>query len=427
MKKLMSGILLAGVMTSASALSPKLNTTMDLFKECMAEVKVPLCDANFDQIVSELKEVNLDARGEFVYVLKDVLKKESSKEVVVNLYEKLQVLAPIYVEIDGTSVWSGRDILGLLGEVSVEYIKYVTVDAKTLEDLFVQQATPAARYKFVVALHSKVATVSTQQDVEELIAFGEFAKDFIKSKGDEYYIYQTAVDLVKKLTVKNLEYVVGFEGVYEVKLLDASAGKTLKIDNLVISSSDEKNGLLVNFVSSELRVTKFSFKGAGLLGSTAFSNEKVYVNSNELVSPGFKFDIDFDSNTVRGSFYSKRFGAVEFVGKQKSSNAALYEEAALEVVSLEEVMGVYPVNVGNYAMTLKIEKTQEGTELALINNNALIVFSKVSYNPKFGVIKALDWQLSKVLEVKVSKVNGEVQIVGQFTNSAAAKVLNVKN
>ena len=427
MKKLVSTMFLAGLMSNSFALSPKLNTTMTLLKECMSEVSVPLCDAHYDTMVSELKTVGLDPRGEFVYVLKDILKKESSKEVVVNLYEKLQELSAVYVELDGTSVWSGRDMLALLGDVSVEYIKYVAVDSKTLEDLFVQQATPAARYKFLGALHAKSSDVSTKENIEEMITFSEFAKDHIKAQGDEYYIYQSAVELVKKMTVKNLEFSVGFEGVYEIKLLDDAASKTLKVDNLVVTSSDESNGLVVNFVSTKYRSTKFSFKGAGLLGSTAFSNEKVYVSSNELVSPGFKFDVDFDSATVKGSFFSKRFGAVEFIGVQKVSNASLYEEAPLQVLALENVIGTYPVKVGNYSMTLKVEKTDEGTEVALVNNNALIVFSKVSYNAKFGVLKALDWQLEKVLELKVDLVNDEVKFEGQFTNSAAAKVLPVNN
>lgn len=427
MKKLISGILFAGMLTNTHALSPKLNTTMELLKDCMSQVQVPLCDANFDKMVTELKAVNMDARGEFVYVLKDVLTKESSKDVVVNLYEKLQVLAPVYTQIDGTSVWSGRDILGLLDQVSVEYIKYVTVDAKTLEDLFVKQATPAARYKFIGALHAKSADLKDQADIEEMISFGQFAKDFIKSKGDEYYIYQAAVELVKKMTIKNLSFVIGFEGVYEIELLDTAAQQTLKIDNLVISSSDDKNGLLVNFVSSQYIATKFSFKGAGLLGTTAFSNEKVYVNSNELVSPGFKFDINFDAKTLKGSFYSKRFGPVEFVGKQKVSNAALYEEAPLQVVAEAATIGTYPVKVGNYAMTLKIERGQDGLELSLINDNALLIFPKATYNSKFGVIKALDWKLEKVLELKVEQVNGELKFSGLFTNGPAAKVFNVKN
>ncbi|CAM9867269.1 unnamed protein product, partial [Chrysoparadoxa australica] len=397
MKKLVSTLILAGVMTQANALSPKLNKTMDLFKACMAEVKVPLCDANFEEMVSELKKVGLDPRGEFVYVLKDVLKKEGSKEVVLNLNEKLKVLAPVYIELDGTSNWSGRDILVLQGQVSVEVIKYAPVNAKELEELFVQQKTPAARYNFLGALHNKAKGINEQNEVEELITFGQFAKNHIKAHGDEFYIYETAVDLIKKLTIKNLEFIVGFEGVYEIELLDAAASKTLKVDNVVVSLADSTNGLLVNFVSSQYRATKFAFKGAGLLGNTAFSNQKVYVNSNELASPGFKFDIDFATNTVKGSFYSKRFGDVKFLGKQKSNNTELYQDVAVDSLSLGDVVGTFPVKVGAYSMTLKVEKNELGeTEAALLNDNALIVFSKVTFNSKFNVLKAIDWQLERV-------------------------------
>ncbi len=427
MKKLISAMLLVGSLSQANALSPQLNSTMELFEACMAETNTPLCDDNFEEMISELKLVNLDARGEFVYVLKDVLNKESNEAVVVNLYEKLQVLAPVYTQLDGTSAWSGRDILGLLGQVSVSYIQYVAVDAKELEALFVQQATPTARYNFVGALHKKADNAKDQGEIEELISFGVFAKDYIKSKGDEYYIYQSAVELIKKLTIQNLRFVVGFEGVYEIKLLNEQAQQTLKIDNVVISSSDAANGLLVNFVSSQFRATKMAFKGAGLLGNQAFSNEKVFINSNEIAAPGFKFDIDFENKELKGSFFSKRFGAVEFVGKQKVSNARFYNDISTDSVALENVVGNYPVKVGNFNMTLKIERNGEQTELALINNNALIVFSNVTFNKEFNVVKGLDWQLSRMLELKLNMVNDELVISGQFTNSATAKVLEVSN
>ena len=66
MKKLVSTMFLAGLMSNSFALSPKLNTTMTLLKECMSEVSVPLCDAHYDTMVSELKTVGLDPRGEFL-------------------------------------------------------------------------------------------------------------------------------------------------------------------------------------------------------------------------------------------------------------------------------------------------------------------------------------------------------------------------
>jgi hypothetical protein len=428
MKKIMKLFVVAGILIQANALSPMLNNTMDMMKSCLAEVKVPLCDNNFDAMVAELRVVSMDARGEFVYVLKDVLKKEGSKEVVLNLYDKLKVLVPVYTNLDGTSNWSGRDMLGLASQVSVEYLKHSSIDAKELENLFVQQKTQTARYNFMIEVHNKANKLEEKTEIDELISFGELAKDHIKAQGDEYYVFQTAVDLVKKLTVKNMKNIVGFEGVYEIELKDEMAAKILKVDHLVIVVADDRNGLVVNFTSSKLRSTKFSFKGAGLLGNTAFSNDKVYINSNELVSPGFKFDMDFSSGTVSGTFFSKRFGAVEFVGKQKINNSMLYSTPSDSALELKDVVGVYPLKVGKYSMILKISMNEKGeTEASLVNNNALIVFSKLRFNSEFNVLKALDWQLKNVLEVKMNMVNDVLDISGQFTNSNTAKVLDVQN
>ena len=431
MKKILNLIVLATMTQSVWALSPRLNTTMELFQDCMDTVAVPLCDNHYDSIVEELENVNMDARGEFVYVLKDVLKKNNTEEVVLNLYAKLQTLVPFYTELDGTDTWSGRDMLGLFGEVSVEYVKYAQVDQDLLKDLLVEQKTPAARYKFLGALHTKADEVTKEEEIEALIAFSIFAKDYIKGLNDEYYIYQTAVGLIKKLTIKNISFKRGFEGLYEIKLLDPAASKTLKVDNLVVSSSDVNNGLIVNFVSSQLRATKFSFKGAGLLGNTAFSNEKVYIDNNELSSPGFQFSFDFDSKEIRGSFYSKRFGSVDFMGTQKVSNAFLYEvendSDENRIASVSELEGIHKVSLGAYQMNLRIEQTDDAAEVTLINNNALIVFSNVTFSKENGVLKAIDWKMEKVLELKVTKFGDEIILKGQFTNSPLAKVLSVNS
>ena len=428
MKKLISVILLLGVVTQVHSLSPKLNKTMELFKECMSLFQVPLCDKNFDAIKIELKNLGTDPRGEFVYVLKDVLKKNKSKEVILNLNQKLQELVDLYLELDSSRTWAGRDILVLQGTVSTESIRFTPVNAKILEELFVKQKNQQARYKFMGALHGKSKVLNKRAEIEELMTFTEFAKDHIKKQGDEFYVYSTAVDLIKKLTVKNLAFVRGFEGVYNIELLDPKADDTLKIDRVVVTLSNEKNGLIVNFASSRLKVTKFSFKGAGLLGNTAFSNQKVYVSSNELVAPGFKFNFNFETFEVEGTFYSNRFGNVKFKGTQLSSNSILFQDQADSAVGLDELVGEYRVSVGPYYMTLKIGKNEHGDVTAtLINDNALIVFNNVTFNKEYNVFKALDWKLEKVLQLKVSKSTGAIELFGQYLNSKTSRVYEVKN
>ena len=180
-----------------------------------------------------------------------------------------------------------------------------------------------------------------------------------------------------------------------------------------------------------MRATKFSFKGAGLLGNTAFSNEKVYIDNNELSSPGFQFSFDFDSKEIRGSFYSKRFGSVDFMGTQKVSNAFLYEvendSDENRIASVSELEGIHKVSLGAYQMNLRIEQTDDAAEVTLINNNALIVFSNVTFSKENGVLKAIDWKMEKVLELKVTKFGDEIILKGQFTNSPLAKVLSVNS
>ncbi len=427
MKNIILIILFAGFVINTDAISPKLDHTIELMKSCLADERIPLCDRHLDEMISELRKVDLDARGEFVYVLKDVLKNEYREEVVVNLYEKLSVVAPLYVAIDGRQSWSGRDMLLLLADISIEYIKYTPLEAENLTNLFKQQTSQNSRYKFLGALHGMMDSFTEHKDIEEVISFGLFAKSHIKTQGDEYYIFQSAVELIKKLTVKNLTFVRGFEGIYDIELQDAEAARILRLDHLVISSADQTNGLLLNFVSSTLRSTKFKFKGAVLLGHSVLSNIRLFEDRNDLAAPEFKFDIDFDSTEIKGTFYTKRFGAVPFVGKQRVSNGYLYEGVVSKELVLEEILGTYPVQVGNYMMTLRIEQGIDNVEMSLVNDNAMVIFTNPVFNTNFGIIKAIDWKNENIIELKVLEHEGELHISGHFINSSLGHVFNIRN
>lgn len=429
MKKLLL-ILALVASVPAFALNAKLEPATKMVEACLAEQEVLLCNPEITEV---LKTVSLDARGEFVYYLKDLVNKNETPKVIKNLYTELQVLVPIYEKLDGCSEWSCRDLKIFLGDVSVRYVKVSPIDSALYISLYKGQAVQSGRYNLLSTLSAKAATAKTVEEMDAMIAFAEFAKDYSRTIGDEYYLYQAGVAIVKDMTLAALKLRPGHEGVYKVTFDNAEVAKNLRIDNVIVMESNDRDALVVNFVASESRVIKVSFKQAGLLGSTFFSNEAVYNNENnqDIQSPFFKMELNRETKTVKGFFASARYGKATFTGTLAQSNITVYGQANVEGLSLEQLLGKHSVKVGNYDMTLNIIKRDEDSkatyEGSLVNNNALITFSKVSLDSAKGIVSLVDSRNEKKLTLGVTDISNLPVFKGQFLNAPQAKILDVES
>jgi len=413
---------------NAMALNPSLEPAVKMVETCLVESEVLLCNPEITEV---LKTVSMDARGEFVYFLKDVLNKNETPKTVVNLFEELQKLVPLYEKLDGCDQWSCRDLKVFLGDVSIRYVKIAPIKATFLSELYAKQAAQAGRYGLLQTMHAKAAKVTDVAEMEELIKFGEFTKDHSRSIGDEFYLYEAAVDLIKKMTVKTLKLNPGYEGVYSVEFEDSEMAEKFKIDSVVIMNSGERDALVVNFVSSKLRTTRFSFKAAGILGNKIFSNQDVYENRPDISAPYFNIVLDRETKTVKGTLSSVRLGKSIFKGDLVQSNATVFTQGNVQGLTLEQLVGSYKVTVGNYPMTLKIAKrTAERTvyEASLVNSNALIVFSKVELDSTTGVLSLVDWKNERKLTLGVTDFNeSATTFSGFFFNGPLALALEISS
>ena len=164
------------------AINAKLEPIVKMVESCLADQGVLLCN---DNITEALKTVSLDARGEFVYYLKDQVAKNETEKVVVNLYEKLQVLVPVYEKLDGCTEWSCRDLKVFLGEVSIRYVKITPINFDLYVALYKAQAVQAGRYGLLMTLTDKADKASNLKDMDDMIRFAEFAKDYSRLIKDE--------------------------------------------------------------------------------------------------------------------------------------------------------------------------------------------------------------------------------------------------
>lgn len=181
------------------ALHPKLDKVVRLAEHCLKAERMLLCDESIDV---ELQAVHMDARGEFVYFLKNHLQNNSSEKVVTNLYFKIQTMIPYYEKLDGEESWSTKDLKMLLGEVSSRYVKMVKTDAVFLKALYKAQANQSARYKVLVAVLEKSEKVITKAEMKNLAEFGRFVKSYTQQAGDEFYLHQLGTEIVKRMSSK---------------------------------------------------------------------------------------------------------------------------------------------------------------------------------------------------------------------------------
>ena len=426
MKNLLTALLVLASVNSF-AYNPKLDPAIESVNSCLKNEEVLLCDTSVRDM---LKSYDVNVRGEFVLFLKEMLNNNSSAKVVKNLYQELKVLVPMYEELDTCSQWSCTNIKQLQDSVSVLYVKVAPINKDFLSTLYKNQTGEVGRYGILTSLSEKMTSMNDSSEIDELIKFLEFAKEHSKVVGDESYLYRTAVDMIRQLTVKTLKTRPGHEGIYAVTFEDQDAARELKIDRVVVMESNNRDALVVNFVASKSSIMTISFDAAGILGNTLFSNQDVYNNNQNSANPYFKMELNRETNTIKGVYSTARFGELSFSGKLLVSNVSVFNETTTKGLELKNLVGSYDVKVGSTQMKLIIKKRTEERatfEAALFNDNAMISFSKVSLNSEKGVLSLVDYNNEKKITLAVLKDGESVKLSGQFLNAVQSKVFDVKS
>ncbi|WP_372654680.1 hypothetical protein [Halobacteriovorax sp.] len=389
--------------------------TAESIDKCLETTGLLLCQ---DDLESRIRSMSLNARGELVYFLKDKME-GLSNEAIINLYTEFKKLVPVYEELDGCDKWSCRDAKEFLGDVSIEYIKITPVDSDFLIELFKEQPVQSARYGFLSTMHNLSKKYETISEINEVVTFAEFAKEHVRTVGDEYYLYESAVNLVDSMTKKVMLLEPKYEGVYSVTFVDPELNEQIKIDRISVMDSNSNSGLVITMNNSGARLEKFAFYQAGILGNTLFSNEDVYSNQQNFSGTAVKFDLDPESGSISGVFFSERFGTAEFTGSQIVGTRQVSEGTDKLDLNTEDFIGKYDLKVGDIDLTLKVLKRRSDSpkiEGALYNRNVLMNFSKVKYNAGRGVLELVDSKNKRKLVLGVTEVEGKLVLDGVFFN-----------
>ncbi|MGZ3807995.1 MAG: hypothetical protein ACXVCE_07915, partial [Bacteriovorax sp.] len=99
-------------------------------------------------------------------------------------------------------------------------------------------------------------------------------------------------------------------------------------------------------------------------------------------------------------------------------------------VDLSQLAGKHTVRVGNYDMTLTISKRSDDRsiyEAALVNDNALITFSKVSMDSSTGILSLVDSNNERKMTLGITDISNSPVFKGQFLNAPQAKIFDVES
>lgn len=408
------------------AMSPMLEPLAASIDKCKADTGVLLCQEDLAQQVTSM---DLNARGELVYLLKSKME-NSSKEVIVNLYSEFKKLIPIYEELDGCDKWSCRDAKEFVGDISIEYVKVADINAKFLINLFKEQSVQSGRYGVLVTVHGRSKSVESLSEINEVTTFAEFAKEYVRQMGDEYYLYESAVDLVKKMTTKAIALNPKHEGIYSISFIDADINARIKINTIAVMKSNSAEGLVITLNDSRARLEKFVFNQAGILGNTLFSNEDVYTNQLDFSGTSIRFTLDHATGSIKGIFNSERFGAAEFVGQQISGTHNVLNNGESSDLKLKDLLGSYKVKVAGIGLNLVVRKRSAVTskiEGALYNNNVLISFSRVTFYAARGTLEMVDSQNKRKLTLNVVSGPKGLEFSGVLFNVIMSKMMPVSS
>jgi hypothetical protein len=409
----------------AQAYNPTLDPAIKNVEECLKSSQVLVCN---DDIKAILTNLQLDIRGEFAMYLREELKANSSEKVINNLFVTLPSLVSLYETLDTNNTWSYRALKTLQDDVSIEYVKIAPIDTDFLVKLYKGQGAEAGRYGLLTTLSAKIDGLTSLAEMENAIRFLEVAKEYSRVIGDEAYLYNTAVALISKVTVKETAIRPGHEGIYNVTFDKPEMASGLNIDKVVVMEGNAKDSLVVSFVASQSRVIKISFPGSAMLGDVIFSNMDTYNNTQDASNPYFKFTLNRQAKTIQGVFSTARYGVLTFKGTLLSSNTAIYGLSTVKGLSLDQLIGSYKVQVGNYDMNLVIRKRTEErsvVEAALFSDNAMISFSKVSLDSEKGILSIVDYNNERKLTLAVTSFESAPEFKGEFVNANQAKTLPV--
>lgn len=410
------------------ALNPSLAPIIAKVQVCEQETLTLLCD---DSILEDLKTVSMDARGEFVYFLKDKMIKNETPVVIENLYQELQKLVVVYEELDSCSEWSCRDAKGFLGDVSIRYVKIAPINTDFLIKLYRDQRAQSGRYGLLMTLQSRAQAIELMSEMDSLVAFAEFAKDHSRTIGDEHYLYQAAVELIKKMTEKMVALSPAHEGLFAIEFDDATIESQIRMDRIAVMESNYRDGLVVNFSYSKSNIVRFSFKSSGILGSQIYSSDDAYNDRLDFSAPYFKFKLDKTTGDISGFFSSARFGKATFTGRRLMGVQSVYRTENVQGLELKSLLGRTKVKVGNYEMTLVLRTRADDKTLvegSLVNENALISFSKVRLDSKKGVLHLVDSKNERKLTLAINAVDGAgLMVSGLMINAAQGTFLTVES
>ncbi|MBY0516602.1 MAG: hypothetical protein K2P81_06835 [Bacteriovoracaceae bacterium] len=363
---------------------------------------VPVCDIAAQ--ITDLKAKNGDQRGMYAINLKAQYKDSQDVAVLENLRALGLEMKSLFINLKDED-WVVRAASDLVNTVVLNLAKYSSVNGSELVKYYRELDGQASRYALILYWQNQLVNIENVSELNSLINFASGARERSTEVNDEDWVSRAATSLITEITIKLTALDPAHEGLYNVKMTEASrALGTLDFDKMAVLDSSSNKNLMIVLINSRLRVTVYSFSNAEIKGNEVTG----LFLSNGQISQKISFVLDRNSGSVSGTIESTKSDVIEFNGTQAFSTRTVFAGRSSREVTEADVLGKLNGEIAGIKGVLAIKSFLPNVYSATFTseNGSIVMSFQGKFFPKSGVISLTSGEKIKLV-ISLREKNGE--------------------
>ena len=344
--------------------------------------EVPVC--SIQDTMRELRMMTPDQRGMYALNLKNTHKDSTDIQVLENLYRAGQEMKTLFAEMNDEA-WIQRAASDLANTAVFSLARLNPINGEQLAYYYTELNNATFRYNLISHWQTKLTTLESVTDLEELIIFADAARTHSIKINDEDWISRAASSLISEISVKLTHLDPAHEGLYNVEIHGASKGiDALGFDRITILDSSSSKNLVISLINTRLKVIVHTFSQAEILGNTITG---LSLPSGEM-STKFRLNLNRQTGEVDGMLESTRHGVTEFSGTQLVSTRSVFTGTPSQEVTVKDILGTMTGELGGVKGKLTIKSFKENVYSATFTsmNGSILINFQGKFYAKKGVL-----------------------------------------
>lgn len=359
-----------------------------------ATCSVPVCD--IPVAIDQLKAMNQNDRAQTIKNYRLTYHNNNDPAINLNLKQYADA-ATVMLKSVGEETWVIREADYLQNQCDVELVEFAPIDRNNLIYYFDQMDDDASSFAVLNYWGINITTLENINNVLDLVAFGEHARDWSIANKKDDYITREAEKIITFGGQQVSRLNPFHEGLYKISV---SCDPTPKdcgdfyqmLSNISIMDSLGARGLTVSVSEAETSNPVYMYTTAIL----SQNGTHVQATSTEATPwtrvSEFNVDIDMATGAITGTIVDPAWtGTIRLKGTAVRRISEYFSDAGpTRVINVSQVFGRYRGSLGPYqGIELVVSQYTDGTIVGVINDTdqtQLIAFREGSYNQTHGVL-----------------------------------------